>query len=268
MKTFRLDRFLTLYFFHSLAKRNNDSNRRIPILMYHSISDESEIVHPYFRLNTAPAVFEKHMKFLHENNYRSIDLLRINRSEMQKSVIITFDDGYQDYYSTAFPILEKYGFQSTVFLSTGFIGGQFLNKKACLNWQEIRDLYKCGVSFGAHTVTHPALFNLKEGIEKEIKNSKMMIEDSLGNAVLTFSYPGKLPENKKFLEKMRNLLIQNGFKVGVSTRIGTSDEKDDSFFLKRVPVNSEDDIQLFKAKLESGYDWLYKVQKIYKKVRN
>jgi hypothetical protein len=59
---------------------------------------------------------------------------------------------------------------------------------------------------------------------------------------------------------LRNILQKYGYKYGVSTRIGTTFKKDGIFFLKRIPVNSCDDIPLFKAKLEGGYDWLYNIQ--------
>jgi hypothetical protein len=76
MPSFRLDRFLTLYFFHPLIRKKGPAeDKKIPILMYHSISDDKESVsHPYYHINTTPAVFAEHMRFLSENDYSVIDL--------------------------------------------------------------------------------------------------------------------------------------------------------------------------------------------------
>jgi hypothetical protein len=73
---FRIDRFLTLSLFHPLHRLiRSDKGARIPILMYHSISDDKENkVHPYYRTVTSPEVFADHMRFLYENGYRAISL--------------------------------------------------------------------------------------------------------------------------------------------------------------------------------------------------
>ena len=272
MKSFRLDRFLTLYFFHSLNRRRQTSGGlRIPILMYHSILDDREHgVHPYYKINTAPAIFADHMRFLSEHDYSVIDIKNLKdcfctkHKLSKKFVIITFDDGYQDFYVNAFPILQKYGFTAKVFLPTSFINNEKLKLKgnAHLNWDEVRLLFKAGISFGSHTVTHPQLCTLKnEEIDYEIKFSKEVIESKLGKEIDTFSYPFKFPEgNKTFITFLRNILQKHGYRYGVSTRIGTTSQNDDTYFIKRIPINSGDDIPLFLAKLEGSYDWLHKLQ--------
>ena len=95
----RLDRFATLFFFRRLVVlKNNSKVGEIPILMYHSISDDKELnVHSYFKLNTSPAIFSKHMKYLKENNYKVINLNNFeelkqhNKTETGRLVIITFE---------------------------------------------------------------------------------------------------------------------------------------------------------------------------------
>ncbi|MEN6490139.1 MAG: polysaccharide deacetylase family protein, partial [Smithella sp.] len=261
MKSFRLDRFLTLYFFHFFNRRMQTSGELgVPILMYHSISDDREHgVHPYYKINTAPTIFADHMRFLSENNYSVIDLESLKNCFDKKHklntkyAVITFDDGYQDFYANAFPILQKYGFTATVFLPTSFISNEKLKLKGKdhLNWDEVKALSKAGISFGSHTVTHPQLSTLEtEEVEYEIKLSKMVIEDKLGKEIDTFSYPFKFPEeNKVFITLLRNILQKHGFRYGVSTRIGSVLKKDDIYFMKRIPINTGDDIPLFHAKL-------------------
>jgi peptidoglycan/xylan/chitin deacetylase (PgdA/CDA1 family) len=173
-----------------------------------------------------------------------------------------------DFYTEAFPILEKYNFCSTVFIPTNFIGKAF-NGKECLNWTRIKELKNNGVSFGSHTMKHlqlNTLFDLE--IEHEIKHSKEIIEDKLGAVINTFSYPFKFPdENGRFKELLRNLLQRHSYTCGVSSRIGKTAETDDIYFMKRIPVNSHDDSSFFRAKLEGGYDWLYRAQSIFKLVK-
>ena len=278
MSPFRLDRLLTLYFFHPLLRAISFHKKaRIPILMYHSISNDAEDdIHPYYRINTSPDIFAKHIKFLHENNYSVISLRDVKESLPQldnspgRFVVITFDDGYQDFYTEAFPVLQNYDYTATVFLPTGFINNKNnLKGKTHLNWNEILELSNNGITFGSHTVTHPQLKLLKnEDIELEIRQSKEVIEDNLGKPVESFSYPFAFPEeDKEFTKHLGGALQKYGYKYGVSTRIGMTSKKDDVYFLKRLPVNSCDDISFFKAKLEGGYDWLYKAQRLFKKVK-
>ena len=280
---FRLDRFLTLYFFYPLSRILKRSHSlSIPILMYHSISgDKENNVHPYYRVNTSPQVFEQHMKYLYENNYRIINLEDIlglfNTATARPSehlgnyAVITFDDGFSDFYTHAWPLLQKYGFTATVFLATGFmetIGEKFKGKEF-MKWAEAKELAKQGITFGSHTVTHPQLHTLdKKQIIYEIKYSKKEIEDKLGIPVNTFSYPYKFhEEDKEFTKFLHEILHKNRYESGVSTRIGTTSARDYPYFMKRLPVNSSDDNKLFQAKLECGYDWLHIPQYFYKKIR-
>ncbi len=275
MLNFRLDRFLTLYFFkHILKKQTSAGYKQIPILMYHSISDEKEKSHPYYHVNTSPAVFDAHMRYLHQNNYSVINLQDLNKSfdtrDSSKYVVITFDDGFRDFFTNGLPILKKYNFNATVFLPTGFIRNERLsfNNKECMTWDEVRQLSREGIIFGSHTISHPQLNNLStKEIENEIKLSKNKIEDETGITVESFSYPFAFPEEKEFGITVRTLLKKCGYTNGVTTRIGTANKGGDTFFQPRLPVNSADDILLFRAKLQGAYDWLSKPQSIIKRLK-
>lgn len=276
----RLDRFLSLHVFGPLMKGANFHKRiRIPILMYHSISDDSENgIHPYYRINTSPKIFAEHMKYLYENEYTVINLsdaVRLIESASNppippspypptKYVVLTFDDGYKDFLEQAFPIVKRYGFPAMVFLPTKFIDnkGSGLRGKEHLNWNEVGILHGEGVIFGSHTMTHPQLQYLgRDEIQTEVRKSKEIIEDKVGAAVESFSYPYAFPEqDRAFTASFRTLLMDAGYKTGVSTRIGTVNRREDTFSLKRIPINLEDDIPLFEAKLEGAYDWFYTFQ--------
>ncbi|UCG08961.1 MAG: polysaccharide deacetylase family protein, partial [Desulfobacterales bacterium] len=172
MTTFRLDRFLTLFFFHPLQKIGiSTGESRIPILMYHSLSrTKMKVGHPYYEIATAPHIFEAHMKFIHQNDYQVIDLGDIleyfagNFKLTQKPIVISFDDGFKDFYTEAFPILRQYGFPASMFLPTRFIGnnGLTFNGKECLSWDIVRDLNGNGITFGSHTMNHLELYRMQE----------------------------------------------------------------------------------------------------------
>jgi len=269
----RFDRLATLYLFYPL--RRHSLVGEIPILMYHSISEAAETrTHPYYWTATALAVFADHMRHLHEQNYKTVSLLEaVSRIEttsvkQEKVVVLTFDDGYQDFYTQAYPILDRYGFSATVFLPTAYIGESPRSFKGtgCLTWDQVRELNRAGIHFGSHTVTHPQLRTLRaEAVRDEVRRSKETIEEKLGSPVRAFAYPYALPEtDHPFRVGLREILEETGYEAGVSTIIGTADQRGDRFFMKRLPTNSADDGRLFEAKLTGAYDWLHALQYAWK----
>jgi len=178
-----------------------------------------------------------------------------------KPVVLTFDDGFRDFYTAAGPVLKQYDFTATVFLPTAYItekGATFKGIR-CLTWSEVRELNQAGFSFGSHTVTHPELYSLdRQAIEQEMKASKETIENNLGEPIKSFSYPYAFPEHdRNFSGFIHETLAAGCYSIGVSTRLGTATAKDNLFALKRIPVNDQDDLKLLQAKLSGDYDWLY-----------
>ena len=261
----RFDRFLTLYLRSPIAAVLPDrKRRRIPILMYHGIANEREThSSPYFWTSTSPRRFGLQMKYLHENNYQAVPLSALDRSlERWKTVgktpvILTFDDGYRDFHSAAIPILRRFGFGASVFLPTGLIGTENGSRRY-LTWRQVLDLQRQGIEFGSHTVTHPILVDLPlPEVEAQLRSSKSAIEDRLGTAVDSFSFPYAYPqEDRKFTGTFTKLLRDCGYRHAVTTVIGSVSPTDDPFRLKRIPINDDDDETLFRAKLEGNYDWL------------
>lgn len=243
------------------------AKRTLPILMYHSISDTVEPgVSPYYKTSTSPARFEQQIRWLTEAGFRSVDLeegLRLAQrgiEKQEKIAAITFDDGFRDFYDSAFPILKKHGHTTTVFLPTAFLGDkrQSFKNKACLTWQEVRELRAAGIRFGSHTVNHPVLYkNSWQEIENELAASKENLEQALGEKITNFAYPYAFPQHdRQFVEKFQELLRQLGYRSCATTVIGRVQTGDNPFCLKRLPVNDDDDQTLLLAKLNGAYDWL------------
>ena len=274
MAQFRADRLLTLYAAQPARRLMPLDTGRVPILMYHSISRETERrVHPYYQTVTTPEKFSEQIDFLHRNGYKTVTLTDAigrmqTRQVSERAVVITFDDGYQDFYTEAFPVLSLHSYSATVFLPTAYIGesAQKFKGRECLTWNQVRELKAAGIDFGSHTVTHPQLKTLKlDAIQYEVQSSKLTIEAKLGSAVESFSYPYALPEaDHAFRQTLKATLQEAGYGNGVSTIIGTAGGASDKFFMERLPVNCSDDLRLFQAKLQGAYDWLHTVQYAWK----
>ena len=271
----RIDRLATVYICHPVAKLTGWTAKYcVPILMYHSISENLfGKLHPYHHINTPVSIFAMQMKWLRREGYRTIGLSELlsefeaNR-DLNKTVVLTFDDGYQDFYTAAFPLLKQCGFTATVFLATDRIRDSALRVEGAnyLTWNEVRELHSEGIAFGSHSVTHADLRSLgPEQIDYELGYSKETIEQRLGAPVESFSYPFALPEEDgDFIRYLADTLENAGYTNGVSSTIGRAKPKDARFFLPRLSVNSWDDVELLRAKVEGGYDWLHWPQWFYK----
>ena len=263
-----IDRQLTLSLFRWLP--SGGPHQGVPILMYHSVSDEQETVAPYYRLATDPRRFAEQMQWLDDSGYVGLSLeeaLRFIddvRPDGRLPVAITFDDGYRNFYTTAWPILRARGFAATVYLPTRYIGSEtktFLGR-SCLTWVEVRELQAQGVHFGSHTVSHPVLQDLSmDLVESELRFSKASIEDALGQKVTGFAYPYAFPqEDRAFSNRLVDRLRECGYETCVTTIIGRAHAAGEFLRLKRLPVNSCDDRDLFMAKLRGCYDWVGSAQ--------
>lgn len=270
--SFRFDRLATLYVFGPLRHLRSVGGHVIPILMYHSIAHEDEHgVGAYYRIATPPEMFAKQMELLHTAGYKSVSVteaVRLLREPSPgKHVAITFDDGYRNFYTDAFPVLQRHGFTATMYLPTNYIANthQTFNGRTCLNWSEVREMHRHGIVFGSHTMSHPKLYGMSwDAIRGEVKTSRDVIEQELGAPVESFAYPYAFPEaDRNFKSRLRSVLAET-YHNSVCTTIGRCVATTDPYFLNRLPVNSADDEQLFRAKLAGGYDWLAKPQYVVK----
>lgn len=273
--TFRLDRALSLSVAKPLLRLTEDPRTsKLPILMYHGISDETGDRHPYYETNTSPSRFAEQMRYLHEEGYRIVGLDTISdcmkaERPAERRVVITFDDGYRNFFSTALPILAAHGFSATVFVVSGYAQQASIcdQSRVHMNWSEVREISRCGMAVGSHTVSHCVLRDLAPGsLRYELNESKRVIESEVGGVIGGFAYPFAFPENDTpFKDRARDVLQSCGYRQGVCTSIGRVWRGSDVFFLPRIPINTHDDLRLFKAKLEGAYDWVHLPQVLYKR---
>lgn len=168
----------------------------IPILAYHQVNDRFDLSITRQKVSQ----FERGIRFLYEQGYKAVSLEEIFSSGENcdgKKVAFTFDDAYQDVYLNAFPLLQKFGFTASIFVITGYVGkyNQWdynwgKNREKHLSWDQIKEMADAGFNFGSHTVNHPDLTKIpNQFVEHELKKSKEVLEDKLGQRVDFLSYP-------------------------------------------------------------------------------
>lgn len=165
----------------------------IPVLMYHyveHVKDRGDKVR--ISLNTLPETLDLQIKTMKSAGYAFLtasdlaDILDGIKTPPPKSVVLTFDDGYRDFYTDAFPILKKYQVKATEYVISGF-----LNLPNNLTKEQLKEVAQSGlVEIGAHTVHHLALggANAKKA-QGEIESSKIQLEQEINQPVVSFAYP-------------------------------------------------------------------------------
>ena len=210
--------------------------RRVPILMYHLIRNESSTA-PFMEraMSVSPDLFKQEMTWLKDNGYQTIsfDEFVAYASSIAplppKPIIISFDDGSVTQYREAFPVLQSLGLKATFFVVTDYLG----TKKASMTWDEVHALDRAGMAIGSHTRTHPYVNRLKDmkKVWDEIVGSKQIIEKKLGHAISTFAYPwGGYDE---YLEK---LCRDNGYTAARGAQKGIATTADNRYTLKAITV--------------------------------
>jgi peptidoglycan/xylan/chitin deacetylase (PgdA/CDA1 family) len=221
----------------------------VPILMYHSVSLTALDGE---RLAVTPQTFRRQMEFLKKHHYNVIplrdlvDIVRHKKRIPRKTVVITFDDGYKDNYTQAFPVLKEYGFSATIFVIIDELGRSRGDR---LNWQELQEMQASGlITIGSHGVNARPLVNIKdtEGLISQILLSKRILEDRLNKKVDLFSYP-----EGAFNAKIRQLVIDAGYCGAVATGPGKEYPNDDVFALKRLRI-SENAASMFVFAIETS----------------
>lgn len=224
----------------------------VPILLYHYVEyvkDEGDTIRK--SLNIIPAVFDEEVKTLKNAGYIFLtpkDLADILDEKMdlpQRPVILTFDDGYRDFYTDVFPILKKYNAKATA-----FIVPNFLNKPNNMDTWMLREIVKSGlVEIGAHTMDHSYLAGLpKKRVEFEVLESKRFLEKSLGISIVSFAYPYGAFDNQAI-----KVVKDAGFKTAVTTIDGNLVMDINRFFLYRVRPGGRVGDSLIKLVQEKNF---------------
>ena len=205
---------------------------RVPIFTFHAVDEGSDLV------AFPPGVFELAMARLKELGWSSLrvadiaSLIRSGQALPERCFAITFDDGYASVFDRAAPVLERYGFVATLFVSVGLDEPRLpsLEGRTMLSWNQIRSLNGAGWEIAAHGCRHVALPGLQpHQVAKEIGESVRRIETEVGGVVRGFSYPFG-----RFDASVRSQVLEAGLDYAVSDRMGEVSDDSDVFALERV----------------------------------
>ncbi len=180
---------------------------KFPVFNYHHIRPMPNVASSTITdraFTVSPEGLETHLKYFKDNGYQVVlledlvDYFDTGKPLPPKAVALTFDDGWEEHYKNAFPILKKYGVKATFFVPTGWVGKSWI-----LTWKEMREMSQAGMVFGSHSISHPDLDKLSdEELKKEVEDSKKSLEDNLGVKVDYLSYPAGM-YNDKVIEAVK-----------------------------------------------------------------
>lgn len=228
------------------------SSSVVPVLMYHSFNAEESRLIPH----VDPKIFKKQMKFFAKNNYNVINpdkaIAYMTKKEKMppKTVLITADDGYLNFYENAYPVLKEYNLPATIFIVIDKIG-----QPGYLDWKELREMSDSGlVTIGSHTKSHPWLPSAsvdEEKLHDELAVSKEVLEKGLGKSVDYICYP-----NGGFNDMVKEAAKKYGYKGAFTTNPDKHGPIDNIYEIKRLKMSSSSNNPiLLWGKVSKYYAW-------------
>ena len=228
------------------------SAQGIPILMYHSISDHARSRFRKFALS--PVRFAEQMAFLANHHFTTLTVSqytyarRIGAAFTGPFVVLTFDDGYADFYEAALPVLQRYNLVATLYVSTAFVNGssRFLQheqetNRPMLTWEQLIEIGASNIECGAHSHRHLQLDFIPETVARaEITHSKRILEENLGREISSFAYPYGY-----YRPAVQEMVRQAGYLSACAVRYNLSSPADDPFALSRLIVPGDTDLHQF-----------------------
>ena len=238
------------------------------ILYYHRIDEDDH------RSCVRPEAFRQQMSYLAGHGHRVLSLAELYRALdagdtlPQRSVVLTFDDGFADNFLHAYPVLRTYAFPAMIFLTVGFISSAtlpvFSDKNLLfppLTWEQVNEMSKHSISFGSHTLFHPMLPTLAEqDARREIADSRSVLRERLGHPVEFFCYPRGASS-----PTIQKLVQQAGYTGACSTIPGPVHFGSDRFALPRTYIGKDDSLEDFRKKLCGAYDVLHSSVQLWRK---
>lgn len=226
----------------------------VPILMYHYISvppDDADIYRQ--DLSVTPARFRSQMQYLADQGYHVVSLYDVNRalrwgtSLPAKPVVLTFDDGYRDAFTEAFPVLVEFDYTATFFVITARLDE---GHPDYITWAQAETMAEAGMSIESHTKDHPNLSGRDSAfLLYQIEGSAESIEAHTGLRPRLFCYPGG-----RWDDSVLAALRSFGLWAAVTTESGIEHTTDGLLLLRRVRISGSSDLPTFAALLR--WDWV------------
>ncbi|HAH04857.1 TPA: hypothetical protein DCL28_04880 [Candidatus Komeilibacteria bacterium] len=251
MKFFK-DLFYLFFYARRLMLKPVLRTKEIVVLLYHAVGKNRW----YASVN--PLMFKMQMRYLrkHYHVVPLADVVRYQKGEIDlpdKSVAITFDDGYEDNYKIAWPILKKNKLPFTIFVTAELKPLPNLNNDLLrISWPELKQMAEAGVDIGGHGLSHKDLPSLSEAeLQREVGECYRWLRDKLGRAPQHFSYPGG-----KYNQSVMAAVQQAGFTAACTTHEGLVKKKDNVYEIKRVWVHRNLGLMSFLIRLTMVIDWV------------
>lgn len=215
--------------------------QEVPILMYHYVRDPDilPIEDSVGRsLSISSARLISNLNTIQAKGLKTATLRELAEGKINHpSVILTFDDGYEDFYRSGWPILKKYQAKATIFIISSKVG-----RPGYLSAGQIQELRHGGIEIGSHTVSHPNLTNTSAGnLEIQLNRSKTDLESIIGGKVVSFAYP-----SGQFNEKVIDQLKESGYISAVTTieDVAQTENSNQSIYtLPRIRIKEKTDLR-------------------------
>lgn len=209
--------------------RNNPVNLQdVPILNYHKVDILNHA------LSVSPQEFEEQMEYLYKNGFHTIApdqlmaYLKYGKKLPDKPIMITFDDGYLDNYTNAYPIMKKYDFTATIFIITNLIA----QDNRFMNWDQVREMQQNGFVFGSHTANHKSLTSLtRDQVMNELSQSRDEMARQLGKSPKYFAYP-----TGTYNGEIEEMVRAAGYRAAFTIEYGQVGADSDLYLLQRIPI--------------------------------
>lgn len=233
----------------------NAAIRLIPVIVYHHIGTPRQTMSSADKSFFIEAEWlEKHLQYLQEHGFTTIHFSDIaayfndGTPLPEHPVIISFDDGWKNNFTRAFPLLQKYNMTATAFIPTNLVGKGTgpgtLGER--MTWDDIAALRDAGWEIGSHTLWHPYLTKTKRARE-EIFDSKKALEEKLGITVTTFAYPFGV-----YNASIEQLVKDAGYTTARSFSTGNGVTKENIFHIPTVRVYANIGLERWKNQLFEG----------------
>jgi peptidoglycan/xylan/chitin deacetylase (PgdA/CDA1 family) len=247
----------------------NTPSPRVPILTYHALDESGSVV------AMSPALFRAQMEFLRANGWRALSLDELLAGHARgawdaRTVALTFDDGFVNFFEHAFPVLRECQFTATVFVIADWVGKTndwqsqlaWVPRHPLMNWRELRTIADAGIAIGAHTLSHPHLARLAApDATREIVECKRVIADQIGREAQAFAYPyGEMSRDAE-------AIVAQHYRAGFSTQLGFATAQNRASAFARIDTYYLHQPRFFRALASGWLDWYLRARRWARKLR-
>jgi peptidoglycan/xylan/chitin deacetylase (PgdA/CDA1 family) len=247
------------------SKPHSNDVHGVVVLMYHRVND--------FRGNELSVrldEFRKQVRWLHETGFKNMRMRELEslleRNEPlpdKRHVVFSFDDGYEDNFTTVVPILKEFGYTGMFYLATDFIGSEKMYQRdriesrrvehnRIMNWEQVSQMLSDGMEIGSHSMTHAILTEIPDDtVWQEIIGSKKILEAKLGADVTSFCYPGGFLN-----DSLENMVRKAGYRSACTVDMGIWCGGN-IMRIPRVGIPASDNMLIFKSKVLGRMDGVF-----------